>query len=90
MVRAHERREKKKQWPCAHAPCRFATRLRAPAGRYFRFYMGRRLSGGEDERQMGRWKGVCGDTGRWRQNLIAKCLREGGRHHPPIPHLMEA
>ena len=47
---------------------------------YFRFYMGRRLKGGEDERQMGRWKGVCGETGRWKQNLIAKCLREGKAH----------
>ena len=47
---------------------------------YFRFFSGRRLEGGEDERQMGRWNGVCGDKGRWKQNLIAKCLREGKAH----------
>lgn len=29
---------------------------------------------------MGRWNGVCGDKGRWKQNLIAKCLREGKAH----------
>ena len=47
---------------------------------YFRFYAGRRLAGGEDERQIGRWNGVCGEKGRWKQNLIAKCLR-GGKGH---------
>ncbi len=26
---------------------------------------------------MARWNGVCGDKGRWKQNLIAKCLRDG-------------
>ena len=41
------------------------------------FYAGRRLAGGEDERQIARWNGVCGDKGRWKQNLIAKCLRDG-------------
>ena len=39
---------------------------------YFRFFAGRRLEGGEDERQMGRWNGVCGDKGRWKQNLIGE------------------
>jgi len=43
---------------------------------YFRFYMGRRLPDGEDERQIGRWSGVAGVKGRWKQNLIAKCLRD--------------
>ncbi|KAL1520986.1 hypothetical protein AB1Y20_022544 [Prymnesium parvum] len=43
---------------------------------YFRFYMGRRLDNGEDERQIGRWLGVAGDKGRWKQNLIGKCLRD--------------
>ena len=38
------------------------------------------LAGGEDERQMGRWNGVCGEKGRWKQNLIAKCLRDGKSH----------
>ena len=47
---------------------------------YFRFYSGRRLSGGEDERQISRWSGVCGDKGRWKQNLIAKCMRDGAPH----------
>jgi hypothetical protein len=47
---------------------------------YFRFFMGRRLVGGEDERQIARWSGVCGEKGRWKSNLIAKCLREGKAH----------
>ena len=44
---------------------------------YFRYFLGRRLGGGEDERQIARWSGVCGEKGRWKQNLIAKCLRDG-------------
>lgn len=47
---------------------------------YFRFFLGRRLPDGEDERQMSRWFGVCGDKGRWKQNLIAKCMRDGKAH----------
>ena len=30
----------------------------------------------DDERQIARWANVCGPTGRWKQNLIAKCLRD--------------
>ena len=44
---------------------------------YFRFYMGRRLDDGEDERQIGRWNGVAGEKGRWKGNLIGKCLAAG-------------
>jgi len=47
------------------------------------FYAGRRLAGGEDERQIARWNGVCGDKGRWKQNLIAKCLRDGKSYDDP-------
>lgn len=43
---------------------------------YFRFFQGRRLEGGEDERQISRWAGVAGEKGRWKNNLIGKCLRE--------------
>ena len=42
---------------------------------YFRFFMGRRLDNGEDERQIGRWNGVAGEKGRWKQNLIAKVMQ---------------
>ena len=35
---------------------------------------------GEDERQVARWSGVCGEKGRWKQNLIAKCMRDGKAH----------
>jgi hypothetical protein len=42
---------------------------------FFRFYQGRRLEG-EDARQISRWSGVCGEKGRWKQNLIAKCMCE--------------
>jgi len=44
---------------------------------YFRFFLGRRLEGGEDERQIARWSGVAGEKGRWKNNLIGKCLRDG-------------
>jgi len=47
---------------------------------YFRYYMGRRLEGGEDERQIGRWSGVAGEKGRWKNNLIGKCLRDNKAH----------
>jgi len=39
---------------------------------YCRFYLGRRCS--DDNRQVGRALGVMGETGRWRNNLINKCL----------------
>jgi hypothetical protein len=43
--------------------------------RYCRFFLGRRCA--DDERQIGRWGACCGQTGRWRRNLIAKCVRSG-------------
>jgi hypothetical protein len=58
---------------------------------YFRFFNGRRIAdtsstitydndgemdeGGEDMRQMKRWRGVCGDKGRWKTNLLNKIVR---------------
>mmetsp|Transcript_33149 Transcript_33149/g.33758 ORF Transcript_33149/g.33758 Transcript_33149/m.33758 type:complete len:252 (+) Transcript_33149:373-1128(+) len=39
---------------------------------YCRFYLGRRCS--DDERQLSRGMGVMGPKGRWRNNLINKCL----------------
>mmetsp|Transcript_5217 Transcript_5217/g.10168 ORF Transcript_5217/g.10168 Transcript_5217/m.10168 type:complete len:137 (-) Transcript_5217:318-728(-) len=42
---------------------------------YCRFYLGRRSS--DDERQLKRGMGVIGPKGRWRNNLIAKCARQG-------------
>lgn len=40
---------------------------------YCRFYLGRRCS--DDARQISRGLGVIGSKGRWRNNLINKCLR---------------
>jgi hypothetical protein len=40
---------------------------------YCRFYQGRRSE--DDARQVGRWEKAAGPNGRWRQNLIAKCLK---------------
>ena len=40
-----------------------------------RFYQGRRTA--DDERQIGRWLRCAGTTGRWRNNLISKCVRSG-------------
>ena len=39
----------------------------------FRFYQGRRTA--DDDRQIGRWLRCAGPTGRWRNNLISKCVR---------------
>merc|ERR1719343_1574903 len=41
---------------------------------YCRFYQGRRTD--DDERQIGRWTKCAGPTGRWKGNLVAKCLKE--------------
>eukprot|EP00439_Symbiodinium_sp_Y106_P071401 s1715_g12.t2 len=42
---------------------------------YCRFFLGRRTD--DDERQIKRWSKVCGPTGRWKGNLVAKCLKAG-------------
>jgi len=42
---------------------------------YCRFYQGRRSE--DDDRQISRWKNCTGEKGRWKQNLIAKCVRGG-------------
>lgn len=42
---------------------------------YCRFYQGRRTP--DDERQIGRWLRCAGPTGRWKNNLISKCVRSG-------------
>ena len=39
---------------------------------YCRFFLGRRCE--DDERQMSRWRAICGPTGRWKSNLAAKVL----------------
>ena len=42
---------------------------------YCRFYLGRRCS--DDDRQISRGNGVIGEKGRWRNNLVNKCLTSG-------------
>lgn len=42
---------------------------------YCRFFLGRRSD--DDERQIKRWKGICSDKGRFRNQLIGKCARNG-------------
>ena len=42
---------------------------------YTRFYRGRRSD--DDFRQITRWMKCAGKKGRWKQNLIGKCLRDG-------------
>ena len=44
---------------------------------YCRFYQGRRCA--DDGRQIARWAGVAGEKGRWKNNLIAKCVAAGKR-----------
>lgn len=48
---------------------------------YCRFYLGRRTD--DDARQISRWSGICGATGRWKGNLIAKCLKAGRPYNDP-------
>jgi len=33
-----------------------------------------------DARQIARWNGVAGEKGRWRNNLINKCVAAGAAH----------
>jgi hypothetical protein len=44
---------------------------------YCRFYLGRRTTDGEDERQISRWVGVAGAKGRWRRALANKTAAKG-------------
>jgi hypothetical protein len=43
--------------------------------RYCRFFLGRRCN--DDARQVSRWTKCAGEAGRWKRNLIAKCVRAG-------------
>lgn len=42
---------------------------------YCRYWLGRRSS--DDQRQIKRWRGVCSDKGRFRNQLIGRCARGG-------------
>ncbi|CDF40398.1 unnamed protein product [Chondrus crispus] len=42
---------------------------------YCRFFLGRRCE--DDVRQISRWKACAGNKGRWKRNLIAKCVKAG-------------
>lgn len=53
----------------------FNTVLGTHFYRYCRFYQGRRSS--DDSRQVSRWSKCAGAKGRWKQNLVAKCLAKG-------------
>jgi hypothetical protein len=46
---------------------------------YCRFTLGRRSE--DDARQISRWAGVAGAKGRWKQNLIAKCVAAGAPYN---------
>ncbi|KAK6383521.1 hypothetical protein LTS17_002813 [Exophiala oligosperma] len=46
---------------------------------YIRFFLGRRLDDGEDERQMGRWSRCVGPKGRWKRVLLKKYVQAGVR-----------
>lgn len=47
---------------------------------YCRFYRGRRTL--DDERQINRWKGICGENGRWRKRL--ENMIKNGKDSPVI------
>lgn len=46
---------------------------------YIRFWLGRRLADGEDERQVGRWERCVGPRGRWKRLLLKKYVEMGVR-----------
>ncbi|OAL37464.1 hypothetical protein AYO20_03313 [Fonsecaea nubica] len=46
---------------------------------YIRFWLGRRLDDGEDERQVGRWLRCVGPKGRWKRMLLKKYVEMGVR-----------
>lgn len=46
---------------------------------YTRFWLGRRLDDGEDERQVGRWSRCVGPKGRWKRMLLKKYVQTGVR-----------
>ena len=46
---------------------------------YVRFWLGRRLDDGEDERQIGRWVRCVGPKGRWKRMLLKKYVEMGVR-----------
>ncbi|CAJ1372881.1 unnamed protein product [Effrenium voratum] len=48
---------------------------------YCRFYQGRRSQ--DDARQIKRWLKICGPTGRWKGNLVAKCVKAKSRYNDP-------
>ena len=43
---------------------------------YCRFYNGRRLKNGEDERQISRWAGIASERGRFRRWLVTLILKK--------------
>ena len=46
---------------------------------YCRFYRGRRSP--DDDRQIQRWLNCAGPKGRWKNNLIGKCVRQEKEWH---------
>ncbi|KAL6244459.1 hypothetical protein RBB50_008701 [Rhinocladiella similis] len=46
---------------------------------YIRFFLGRRLDDGEDERQVGRWSRCVGPKGRWKRMLLKRYVQAGVR-----------
>lgn len=42
---------------------------------YYRFWLGRRCD--DDQRQVQRWKGVAGETGRFRRMLLGQYRKHG-------------
>ena len=44
---------------------------------YCRFFSGRRTN--DDDRQIGRWKGVAGERGRWKRALVNKIVKANRR-----------
>lgn len=48
---------------------------------YCRFYQGRRTD--DDDRQIRRWAKICGPNGRWKGNLVAKCVAQDRSYDDP-------
>ena len=79
-------------WLIAESPCTRGGTFALGAGSHFaptqvtgktalmlvcRFYQGRRTA--DDERQIGRWRGVAGERGRWKRILVKKIMTANKR-----------
>ena len=60
---------------CVYDPSKCVHQYNTFQTHTYRYYLGRRTA--DDDRQISRWAKCTGVKGRWRNNLISKCVRSG-------------